>query len=134
MWSCESWTCHQTLRFLPSPLHPPSQTPLKLKAALDPSAGFLVLSDIQRRVLYVLVLSQDAPGSSSTPGAQQQQEEEEEAAKDAAIGARVVSVSELAVTHPFLFLSVTDAAWKPYKRWKHDNHLMHHGHQVMIGW
>lgn len=46
VWSCESWQCHQTLRFVPSP----SLGPLKFKAAMDPSANFLLLSDINRRV------------------------------------------------------------------------------------
>lgn len=35
--------------------------------------------------------------------------------------AQLVSVSELPVQYPVLFLSITDAAWKPYKRWKHDH-------------
>lgn len=35
--------------------------------------------------------------------------------------AQLVSVSELPVQYPALFLSITDAAWKAYKRWKHDH-------------
>lgn len=35
--------------------------------------------------------------------------------------AQLVSVSELPVQYPALYLSITDAAWKPYKRWKHDH-------------
>lgn len=49
VWSCESWQCHQTLRFVPA-LQDPPQTPLVFKATMDPSANFLLLSDIHRRV------------------------------------------------------------------------------------
>ncbi|XP_069976332.1 enhancer of mRNA-decapping protein 4, partial [Penaeus vannamei] len=60
VWSCESWQCHQTLRFVPSP----SLGPLKFKAAMDPSANFLLLSDINRRVMYVIVVCQDGNANS----------------------------------------------------------------------
>lgn len=53
VWSCESWQCHQTLRFIPTP--PESlQTSLAFKAAMDPTASFLMLSDIHRRVCHSL--------------------------------------------------------------------------------
>ncbi len=47
IWSCESWTCLQTLRFL-SP--PNLQVEPCIKAAMDLSANYLVLSDINRKV------------------------------------------------------------------------------------
>nr|XP_027220914.1 enhancer of mRNA-decapping protein 4-like [Penaeus vannamei] len=131
VWSCESWQCHQTLRFVPSP----SLGPLKFKAAMDPSANFLLLSDINRRVMYVIVVCQD--GNANSGGS---------VGNSGGIGtsgncigvkngggsggsARLVSVSELPVQYPALSLAVTDAAWKPYKRWKHD-HAHDHAHNI----
>ncbi|XP_042891088.1 enhancer of mRNA-decapping protein 4-like [Penaeus japonicus] len=131
VWSCESWQCHQTLRFVPTP----SLGPLKFKAAMDPSANFLLLSDINRRVMYVIVVCQDcnanSGGSVGNSGGI--------AGSGNCIGvkngggsggsARLVSVSELPVQYPALSLAVTDAAWKPYKRWKHD-HAHDHAHNI----
>nr|XP_053645484.1 enhancer of mRNA-decapping protein 4-like [Cherax quadricarinatus] len=125
VWSCESWQCHQTLRFVPDPQHP-LPNPLTFKAAMDPSANFLLLADIHRRVMYVIAVYQDGNTSSGTGGGT--------SALTGAGGnfvvknggggggiARLVSVSELPVQYPALSMSITDAAWKPYKRWKHDH-------------
>lgn len=56
LWACESWTCLQTINFEPSPsTMPPSLSATGpprtiLKAALDLSSQYLVLSDIYNRV------------------------------------------------------------------------------------
>lgn len=50
IWSCQSWACMQTITFAPSPKYPT----LALKAGLDQSAKYLLLSDIHRRVLFIL--------------------------------------------------------------------------------
>lgn len=55
VWSCESWTCLQTIKF--APLN--GKTPV-LKAGLDLSAGYLLLSDIYNKVLYILSLAKDS--------------------------------------------------------------------------
>jgi len=75
VWSCVSWTCLQTVS-LASSVSP--ETPLRLKSGLDPTAKYLLLSDIDHSLVYVLGLNQDAEG------------------------ARVVSVSEFATPAPFL--------------------------------
>lgn len=54
VWSCELWTCLQTIKFAPTPST--GKVPV-LKAGLDPSAGYLLLSDIYNKVLYILSLS-----------------------------------------------------------------------------
>ena len=51
VWSCATWTCLQTINFSTSS---PSTT--ELKAALDLSAKYLLLSDIHRKIVYVLRL------------------------------------------------------------------------------
>ncbi|XP_012276185.1 enhancer of mRNA-decapping protein 4 [Orussus abietinus] len=56
VWSCELWTCLQTIKFAPSPTT--GKTPV-LKAGLDLSAGYLLLSDIYNKILYILSLSKD---------------------------------------------------------------------------
>ena len=53
IWSCESWRCLQTLQILaPHPTTELSSTPLipRLKATIDLSAQYLILSDIRREV------------------------------------------------------------------------------------
>ncbi|XP_017785329.1 PREDICTED: enhancer of mRNA-decapping protein 4 isoform X2 [Nicrophorus vespilloides] len=57
IWSCESWTCLQTIRFEPSP-H--SVIPnLFLKVTLDMSAEYLLMSDINNRILYTLQIQKN---------------------------------------------------------------------------
>ncbi|KAK0180506.1 hypothetical protein PV327_006138 [Microctonus hyperodae] len=56
IWSCEKWKCLQTIKFQPSPSN--GKTPV-LKAGLDLSAGFLLLSDICNKALYILSLAKD---------------------------------------------------------------------------
>ncbi|CAN7939103.1 unnamed protein product [Ixodes hexagonus] len=57
LWSCMTWACLQTIRFLVAP-DDPGQLPA-FKAEIDPSASYLVLSDIHRKVVYVAQLQQD---------------------------------------------------------------------------
>ncbi|KAL6266731.1 hypothetical protein P5V15_003567 [Pogonomyrmex californicus] len=56
VWSCELWTCLQTITFAPNPST--GKVPV-LKAGLDLSAGYLFLSDIYNKILYILSLSKD---------------------------------------------------------------------------
>ncbi|KAM3959163.1 enhancer of mRNA-decapping protein 4 homolog Ge-1 isoform 1-T1 [Aphomia sociella] len=57
IWSCKSWNCLQTISFTPSIA--PEQPVLGLKAMLDTSASYLVLSDYETRSLYVLNMTWD---------------------------------------------------------------------------
>jgi len=50
------WTCLQTIKFAPNPST--GKVPV-LKAGLDLSAGYLFLSDIYNKILYILSLSKD---------------------------------------------------------------------------
>lgn len=56
VWSCELWTCLQTIMFAPTPST--GKLPV-LKAGLDLSGSYLLLSDIYNKVLYILSLSKD---------------------------------------------------------------------------
>ena len=56
VWCSSSWTCLQTIKFQ----RPQgSGTGIKLKAVLDPTATFLILSDIDAMLLYVLNIHQN---------------------------------------------------------------------------
>lgn len=55
LWSCESWTCLQTIHFMPR-----SNEEIKMKACLDLASGYLLLSDVFRKVLYVLQIHKDS--------------------------------------------------------------------------
>uniref|UniRef100_A0A131XR08 Putative enhancer of mrna-decapping protein 4 n=1 Tax=Ixodes ricinus TaxID=34613 RepID=A0A131XR08_IXORI len=57
LWSCMTWACLQTIRFFVAP-DDPGQLPA-FKAEIDPSASYLVLSDIHRKVVYVAQLQID---------------------------------------------------------------------------
>ncbi|XP_076751007.1 enhancer of mRNA-decapping protein 4 homolog Ge-1 [Xylocopa sonorina] len=57
VWSCELWSCLQTITFAPAPST--GKLPV-LKAGLDFSAGYLLLSDIYNKVLYILSLRKDS--------------------------------------------------------------------------
>ena len=54
LWSCENWTCLQTV--LIKPVSTQDGKPMALKAVLDLSAQYLLLSDIHRKIVYVLKL------------------------------------------------------------------------------
>ncbi|KAK7078469.1 enhancer of mRNA decapping 4 [Halocaridina rubra] len=129
VWSCESWQCHQTLRFVSGQRNSLHGNTYAFKAAMDPSANFLLLSDIHRRVMYVIALSQDGScntgGVLTNSGSQGSPSVKNGSACGSSGIARMVSVTELPVQYPALSLAVTDAAWKSYKRWKHD-----HAHNI----
>ncbi|XP_055993031.1 enhancer of mRNA-decapping protein 4 isoform X3 [Sorex fumeus] len=58
MWCTVSWTCMQTIRFSPD-IFSSVSVPPSLKVCLDLSAEYLILSDVQRKVLYVMELLQN---------------------------------------------------------------------------
>ncbi|XP_066583483.1 enhancer of mRNA-decapping protein 4 [Prorops nasuta] len=84
IWSCELWTCLQTIKFGPNPTT--GKIPV-LKAGLDLSAGYLLLSDIYSKVLYILNLSKD--GGEAV--------------------ARVSTISEFLLPNPILSFGIVDA-------------------------
>ena len=51
LWSCEHWTCLQTVQIKPT-----DGKRTELKAELDLTAQYLLLSDIHRKNVYVLQL------------------------------------------------------------------------------
>ncbi|KAI4825958.1 hypothetical protein KUCAC02_021617, partial [Chaenocephalus aceratus] len=73
LWCTVSWTCLQTI---------------SLKASLDLSSEFLILTDVQRKVLYVMELRQDLDKGMAT----------------------FTAVSEFLLTHPVLSFGVRDVA------------------------
>merc|ERR1719483_1971289 len=86
LWSCENWTCLQTV--LIKPVSTQDGKPMALKAVLDLSAQYLLLSDIHRKIVYVLKLE----------------------IKDDK--ARFVSVSEFETPSPFLSMAMLEAGVK----------------------
>ncbi|KAM9854979.1 enhancer of mRNA-decapping protein 4 [Aulostomus maculatus] len=84
MWCTVSWTCLQTIRFSPDPFN--SSVLPSLKASLDLSAEYLILTDVQRKVLYVMELRQDLENGKAS----------------------FTAVSEFLLTHPVLSFGVRD--------------------------
>ncbi|XP_054714115.1 enhancer of mRNA-decapping protein 4-like isoform X2 [Uloborus diversus] len=87
IWSCETWACLQTIR-----LHPNSGDCVEpcLKAEIDLSSKYLFLSDIKRKVLYILLIQQDALPSNAS----------------------IVSFSEFKVPLPVLSLSIASVNYR----------------------
>ncbi|XP_069459940.1 enhancer of mRNA-decapping protein 4 isoform X2 [Ambystoma mexicanum] len=86
MWCTVSWTCLQVIRFSPDPFN--SSVLPGLKACLDLSAEYLILTDVQRKVLYVMELLQN--------------QDEGQAA--------FTSISEFLLTHPVLSFGIQDVS------------------------
>uniref|UniRef100_A0AAQ5Y7B3 Enhancer of mRNA-decapping protein 4 n=1 Tax=Amphiprion ocellaris TaxID=80972 RepID=A0AAQ5Y7B3_AMPOC len=86
MWCTVSWTCLQTIRFSPDPFN--SSALPSLKASLDLSAEYLILTDVQRKVLYVMELRQDLEKGKAS----------------------FTAVSEFLLTHPVLSFGVRDVS------------------------
>uniref|UniRef100_A0A1A8FP82 Enhancer of mRNA-decapping protein 4 n=2 Tax=Nothobranchius korthausae TaxID=1143690 RepID=A0A1A8FP82_9TELE len=84
MWCTVSWTCLQTIRFSPDLLN--SSILPSLKASLDLAAEYLILTDVQRKVLYVMELRQDLEKGKAS----------------------FTAVSEFLLTHPVLSFGVRD--------------------------
>uniref|UniRef100_A0A8D3DHX5 Enhancer of mRNA-decapping protein 4 n=1 Tax=Scophthalmus maximus TaxID=52904 RepID=A0A8D3DHX5_SCOMX len=84
MWCTVSWTCLQTIRFSPDPFN--SSALPSLKASLDLAAEYLILTDVQRKVLYVMELGQDLDRGKAS----------------------FTAVSEFLLTHPVLSFGVRD--------------------------
>ncbi|KAM5138290.1 enhancer of mRNA-decapping protein 4 [Mantella aurantiaca] len=84
MWCTVSWTCLQTVCFSPDPYS--SSILPGLKVSLDLSAEFLILTDVQRKVLYVMELQQNQDDGR----------------------AAFTSISEFLLTHPVLSFGIQD--------------------------
>lgn len=95
IWSCESWSCLQTLNFICAPGLPSNfQIDPCMKAALDLSAKYLILTDIKRKVLYVLQIFQD--NSNNT--------------------AYFSSISEFLLAQPCISFAILEAMRKKFKK------------------
>ncbi|KAM8945585.1 enhancer of mRNA-decapping protein 4 [Pelodytes ibericus] len=86
MWCTVSWTCLQTIRFSPDPFT--SSVLPGLKAFLDLSSEFLILTDVQRKVLYVMELLQNQDDGTAS----------------------FTSISEFLLTHPVLSFGIQDVS------------------------
>ncbi|XP_073432457.1 enhancer of mRNA-decapping protein 4 isoform X2 [Dendrobates tinctorius] len=86
MWCTVSWTCLQTIRFSPDPFN--SSVLPGLKASLDLSAEFMILTDVHRKVLYVIELYQNQENGSAS----------------------FTSISEFLLTHPVLSFGIQDVS------------------------
>ncbi|XP_059190362.1 enhancer of mRNA-decapping protein 4 isoform X2 [Centropristis striata] len=86
VWCTVSWTCLQTIRFSPDMFN--SSVLPSLKASLDLSSEYLILTDVQRKVLYVMELRQDLEKGKAS----------------------FTAVSEFLLTHPVLSFGVRDVA------------------------
>lgn len=90
LWSCESWTCLQTIKFV---LNDGDNVQMCFKAELDLSSSYLLLTDINRKVLYILQILQEPTSSQAC----------------------FCSISEFLLTYPILSFAITDVSRCKYK-------------------
>ncbi|XP_023242329.1 enhancer of mRNA-decapping protein 4-like [Centruroides sculpturatus] len=90
LWSCETWICLQTIKFV---LNDGDNMQMCLNAELDLSSSYLLLTDINRKVLYILQIHQDPVSSQAS----------------------FCSISEFLLTYPILSFAITDVSRCKYK-------------------
>ncbi|XP_076449707.1 enhancer of mRNA-decapping protein 4-like [Babylonia areolata] len=100
VWSCETWNCLQTVRFLAPPDGLEMES-ITLKACIDLSARYIVLSDKANMVMYVLQVYQDAM----------------------TCRAHISSVAYFPLTQSCLSFAIIDASTKKFKTSLNDSHL-----------
>lgn len=100
VWSCETWNCLQTIRFV-APKVGPSMEPIVMKAGIDLSARYIILSDKTNKMLYALQVYQD-PNTCR---------------------AHVSSVASFPLTQPCLSFAIIDASTKKFRTSLNDSHL-----------
>ncbi|XP_050101629.1 enhancer of mRNA-decapping protein 4 homolog isoform X3 [Anopheles aquasalis] len=126
LWCCESWACLQTIRLKPDTT---VGQPLHLKAEIDLSSTYLVLSDMTNRQLYVLQIRKGV--SNSTHDLQDQQVRPQSKSGTANLRGKVstpktleqsalqrphiVSIAEYPVSTPILSFSILYATARTQK-------------------
>ena len=64
IWACETWTCLQTIHLLPTSDIIGNNVAMPcLQIEVDLGARYIVMSDIRRKVIYVMQLFQDIQAS-----------------------------------------------------------------------
>ncbi|CAG5131068.1 unnamed protein product [Candidula unifasciata] len=99
LWSCETWACMQTITFRPPAMQPDLK--LRLKSGIDLTSKYLVLSDINSRVLYVLQIYQKYDSNT----------------------VHISSLSQFSLTQPCLSFAIFDAGVKRFRHSANDSHL-----------
>lgn len=95
IWSCESWKCLQTIKFVSD-----STKPLRLRVTLDKTASYLVLNDMDHQDIYVIQIEKlpiRVINEKTTY----------------AVGFK--SIAKFSLASPILSLFITDAAVRRYK-------------------
>ncbi|XP_035773985.1 enhancer of mRNA-decapping protein 4 homolog isoform X1 [Anopheles albimanus] len=126
LWCCESWACLQTIRLKPDST---VGQPLHLKAEIDLSSTYLVLSDMTNRQLYVLQIRKGV--SNATHDLQDQQVRPQSKSGGANLRGKVttpktleqsalqrphiVSIAEYPVSTPILSFSILYATARTHK-------------------
>ncbi|XP_055837362.1 enhancer of mRNA-decapping protein 4 homolog isoform X4 [Episyrphus balteatus] len=128
IWDCGTWECLQTINIKTS-----EDKKLKFIAEIDRTSSYLVISNLDTRVMYVLQIitapdgtpSIDMNALSSAGGGSLNNTvtiNSNDQIKKKAVGVCVKSVSEFPLSSPILSFSIVDAAVRRYKC-ANDNYL-----------
>ncbi|XP_075211896.1 enhancer of mRNA-decapping protein 4 homolog Ge-1 isoform X2 [Lycorma delicatula] len=89
LWSCETWSCLQTIRFMPRS----DGGKIQLKASMDLGSSYLLLTDHVHRVLFVMQVQKDETETNCF----------------------FQSVSEFSLPYPILSFGIVDAGLRRFK-------------------
>lgn len=129
VWCCSTWKCTQTIVFKPSP-HSASE--LTLKAEIDRTSSYIVLSDIKNRGLYVLQIIKDSDQDDNDlklkkriaiPSTDCEMSSNDSDYSKTAL-AYIKSVSEFPLSSPILSFGIVDACVRKYKCAFNDSYLI----------
>uniref|UniRef100_A0A1B0D1F1 Enhancer of mRNA-decapping protein 4 WD40 repeat region domain-containing protein n=1 Tax=Phlebotomus papatasi TaxID=29031 RepID=A0A1B0D1F1_PHLPP len=113
VWRCDTWTCIQTVTFKSSC----SDFPLNLKAEIDKTSSYLMISDTINRGLYALQIVKTIKDDDSVSEENGEKKDKGEGGASSNINsiAYIKSITEFPMSSPILSFGIVDAALRKYK-------------------
>ncbi|XP_059609368.1 enhancer of mRNA-decapping protein 4 homolog [Phlebotomus argentipes] len=109
VWRCDTWTCIQTVTF-----KAPNDFSLHLKAEIDKTSSYLMVSDTVNRGLYALQIAKMTRDDDSTSEENGEGSSKKDVPNVNTI-AYVKSITEFPLSSPILSFGIVDAALRKYK-------------------
>lgn len=124
VWCCATWQCTQTIRFESKD----SDKQLFLKAEIDPTSNYLVLTEATNRGLYVLQIVQnnDEAAITDTDGKSSHNDEQSLESLNGQLkpSAFIKSITEFPLSSPILSFGIVDAIVRKTKCELTDHYLL----------
>lgn len=125
VWCCSTWKCTQTIYFKAS-------SAMILKAEIDRTSSYLVLSDVKNRGLYVLQIVKDSDQDDNdiikikkrVTIAKPDNSDDSSNGSEYSTLAYIKSISEFPLSSPILSFGIVDACVRKYKCAFNDSYLI----------